>query len=389
MRILFTGGGTGGHIYPLLAVTEELKKIANQKRIELELYYLGVPESFVYLLENDSVKVLKTVSAKIRRYFDLKNLIDIPKFFIAVLQSFWKVFWLMPDVLFSKGGTGSLPVVMACRFYRIPIIIHESDSVAGLSNLIASKYAYRIGISFASTKDSFIDNFTKEKIVQRVLNKIALVGNPVRSFLINKNSQIDEETVKKNLGLDPQRPLILVLGGSQGATRINDFFLEIASELLADGYQVFHQTGIKNFDVFNKDLSSVLKDSPLKQYYQTVSYFDENIKDAYVAAYLVVSRAGSGSIFEIATMGKPSILIPLSESAYNHQVQNAFEYSKTGAAVVIEESNLKQGIFMAQIKKIFSNPDSLKRMSEFAEKFAKPDAGKIIAEEIIEVGEIN
>lgn len=371
----------------MLAVVQELKALAGQKKIELELYYLGVPENYVYLLENGGISVLKTVSAKMRRYFDLRNFIDIPKFFIAVIQAFWKVFWLMPDVLFSKGGTGSLPVAIACRFYKIPIIIHESDSVAGLSNLIAGKYAKRIGTSFASARDSFLNNFKKERDRQKINERIALVGNPIRKFLVDPVS-INSETAKKNLGLDPQKPLLLVVGGSQGAMRINDFFLETAPELLSSGYQVFHQTGIKNFEQFNKELNFILKNDAEKQFYQTISYFDENIKDAYIAADLVVSRAGSGSIFEIAAMGKASILIPLSDSAYNHQIQNAFEYSKTGAAVMIEESNLKPGIFMSQLKKLFSSQEALKVMAENAKKFVKIDSAKIIAEEIIRIGEL-
>ena len=387
MRILFTGGGTGGHIYPIVAVADELKKDTARKRIDLELYYLGVPESFGYVLEKNGIVVRKIVSAKIRRYFDLRNIVDVPKFFISVLQAFWKVFWLMPDMLFSKGGTGSLPVAIACRFYRIPIIIHESDSVVGLSNTIVAKYAARIGISFLSAKDSLLGGFNKEKIRNKVSGKIALIGNPIRKFLITSNMYETEtqEDAKKNLGLDPQKPLILVLGGSQGAVRMNDFFLLISGELLANGYQVFHQTGIKNFEQFNKELNFTLKDELARKNYQTISYFDENIKEAYLAADLIVSRAGSGSIFEIAAMAKPAILIPLEESARNHQLQNAYEYSRTGAAVMVEESNLTPGIFMLQIKKILGNPDSKKLMCEAARKFAKPEAAEVIAEEIIKL----
>ena len=388
MKILFTGGGSGGHVYPILAVSQKLKMFSVQNGVVFDLYYLGVPEIYTYLLENNGISVRKIASAKIRRYFDLQNFIDIPKFFISIIQAFWKVFWLMPDVLFSKGGTGSFPVVMACKFYGIPIIIHESDSIPGMSNLAASKFANRIAISFQSAADVFVNYYNKENQRERILKKIALVGNPVRQFLLEQNNLSDQREEKKTLGFAAEKPLILVMCGSQGSKRINEFFLEIASQLLSEGYQILHQTGINNFDDFNKDLNSTLENSPYKNFYQTKSYINDEIKNIYMAADLIVSRAGS-NIFEFAVMGKPSILVPLPESANGHQINNAYNYAKSGAAIVIEEENLKPGIFMAQIKKIFSNSENLKAMSMAAKEFAKPDAAKTIAEEIVSLGSLS
>ncbi len=386
MRILFTGGGTGGHIYPILAISEKIKYLSKQGKTEVELYYLGAPGDFNYPLASGGIKVLKVVSAKWRRYFDLRNLIDIPKFFISIVQAFWKVFWLMPDVLFSKGSTGALPVVLACKFYRIPIIIHESDAVSGMANLISSRYAKRIGISFASAQESIVGFFKKEAKKQEISGRIALVGNPVREFLLQKDEEISQSAAKKILGFDPLKPLILVIAGSQGAVRINDFFLEIAADLILNNYQVLHQSGIKNFEEFNRELKFVLKNISSQQPYKAVAYFDKDIKDAYIAADAVVSRAGSGSIFEIAAMTKPSILIPLPESASDHQRKNAYEYAKSGACVVIEEDNLKFNIFMVQLKKLFDNPENLKSMSQAAKNFSKPESAQTLAEEIIRLG---
>ena len=380
MRILFAGGGTGGHIYPILAVTEELQKAAINGKIDLDLRYFSDPERYNFLLVSNGILVSKIFSAKLRRYFDIRNLFDIPLFFISVIQSFWKVFWFMPDVLFSKGGPGSLPVVLACWFYRVPIIIHESDSAPGLANLMASKFADRIAVSFNSATKFFIAKNSK------LSEKIALTGNPTRKSLTD--SALEQEAAKQIFSFDSKKPLILIIGGSQGSAKINDFMLNASLELMEADIQVLHQTGVNNFDDAKKELKFILENYTEKEMarYKIVPYFEKDLQDAYAAADIIISRAGSGSIFEIAAFGKPSILIPLQKSAQNHQIQNAYEYAGSGAAIVVEEANLMPNIIISQIKKIVSDPEKFKKMSEAAKNFSKPEAAKIISEEIIKLG---
>lgn len=390
IRILFTGGGTGGHIYPIVAVAEELK-LKFIEGSEIDLRYLGSPESFRGLLENNGVKVSKIISAKLRRYFDLRNFIEIPFLFpLSVIQAIWKVFWIMPDVLFSKGGPGSLPVVLACKFYRVPIIIHDSDTVPGLANKLAARFANRIAVSFASA--GVLLSAKNPKLE----NKIALIGNPIRNSLFS-GEILDKETAKKIFGFNPKKPVILIICGSQGAEKINDFIIETAGELIKN-WQILHQTGIKNFKNVKQELDSIFPPeagSPLakknyseklKANYKTFPYFEKDLKDAYAAADLVISRASGGSIFEIAAFAKPSLLIPLpSEVVGAHQIKNAYEYAKTGSAVIIEQENLKPDIFLFQLKKLFSEPEKLNQMSQAAKSFSKPEAARIIAEEIIKL----
>ncbi|OIO65698.1 hypothetical protein AUJ30_00620, partial [Candidatus Wolfebacteria bacterium CG1_02_39_135] len=349
MRILFTGGGTGGHIYPIIAVAEELQKLSVEKKIEMDLRYFGSPEMFRSVLEQNGIGVSKIFSAKLRRYFDLRNFLDIPILLpLSVIQAFWKVFWFMPDVLFSKGGPGSLPVVLACRFYCVPIIIHDSDTIIGLANRLAIYWAKRIAVSFDSTAKTLLEN-------EKLSGKVALVGNPIRRSLISGDI-LDSATAKKIFGFNPEKPVILVIGGSQGAVKINDLMLEIVGEIIRD-FQILHQTGIKNFEDFKKELDIILRNYPEEQRsrYKTVPYFEKDLKDAYTAADVVVSRASSGSIFEAAAFAKPSILIPLPEEVVgDHQTTNAYEYAKSGAAIVIEQANLEPNIFLGQLKKIFS-----------------------------------
>jgi len=381
MRILFTGGGTGGHIYPILAVTEELKKLSVEKNIEMDLRYFGAPGIFRRFLEENDIKTAKILSAKLRRYFDPRNFTDILILLpLSIIQAFWKVFWFMPDVLFSKGGPSSLPVVLASKFYRVPIIIHDSDSIMGLSNRLAMRYADRIAVSFDSTAKELLQD-------EKLSRKIAFMGEPIRPSLIGGDI-LDTQIAKRIFGFNSEHPLILVIGGSQGAVKINDFMLEIVGELIKD-YSVLHQTGVNNFDDVKGELNIILKNHSEEERnrYKVIPYFEKDLKDAYAAADVVVRRASSGAIFETAIFAKPLILIPLpKEVVGEHQLKNAYEYAKTGAAIVIEEPNLKPNIFLTQLKKIFSEPEKITQMSEAAKNFAKPEAAKIIAEEILKLG---
>ena len=376
MRILLTGGGTGGHITPLIAVAEELQSIGAVKSIEIELRYFGAPGNYENLLDAAGINVSKILGGKLRSYFDPKNIIDIPKFFVSIVQLLYKVFLFMPDVLFSKGGPGALATALVCRFYRIPVIIHDSDSVPGLTNQISGRCAERILISFSSAAEFFRGD-------------VELVGNPVRRALAD--GPIDQSAAKTTLGFDATKPLLLFISGSQGATRVNDFILNNLRALLLE-FQILHQTGADNFEAVQQEINLLTARWPSeeKSKYKIIPYFEddekENLRTALSAADIVVSRAGSGSIFEIAAFGKPSILIPLPEAANDHQVKNAYEYAKSGAAVVLETDNLSLNVFLSEVKKMLYNPEKLKLMSEAAKKFSRPEAAKTIAEEIIKIG---
>ncbi|MBI4159851.1 UDP-N-acetylglucosamine--N-acetylmuramyl-(pentapeptide) pyrophosphoryl-undecaprenol N-acetylglucosamine transferase [Candidatus Wolfebacteria bacterium] len=372
LRILLTGGGSGGHIYPLIAVSEELRNIAGRNNIALDIRYCGAPGSFGGILVSNNIEVRKIIGSKWRRYFDFRNFLDIPKFFLGVIQAIVRVFVLMPDVLFSKGGPGSFPVVFACWFYRIPIFIHESDTVLGISNALASRFARWIGLAF----DSAENLFTVKGAV------VAVVGNPIRQSLFAAREE--QGILKKMLGFRDTLPLILVMGSSQGAQRINEFVLD-AAPLLTNSFQILHQTGLQNFDLIKQEAVDVMKDAPPEERarYQLVPYLHKNYPDAIFAADIIVSRASSSSIFEIAASAKPSILIPLPEAAGDHQRMNAYEYSKTGAAVVVENENLTPHVFETQVRQLIANPDRLRAMSDAARGFAKPDAARLIAEAMI------
>lgn len=376
MKILFTGGGTGGHIFPIIAITREIRKMWmagrwNSKEEKLEFFYIGPKDPFAsILLSQEGIVVKEILAGKIRRYFNLKslfqNIIDLLfKMPIGFFQAFFYVFVIAPDIIFSKGGYGSIATVLSGWILWIPIFLHESDASPGLANKFLSRFASKVFVSFPKT-----EYFGPKKMI--------LTGNPIRREILAGS----KEEAKNLFKLSYQRPIILILGGSQGAQRINDLILTILPDLLSN-FEIIHQCGEKNFKEVRAEANVIIPEE-LKNYYHLIPFLKEiELAHALEASDLVISRAGSGSIFEISAVGKPSILIPLPEAAQNHQSRNAYQYAETGAAIVIEEENLTRHFFLEKIKYLFSHPIELENMAKKAKEFAKIDAAQIIADYIV------
>ena len=366
MKILFTGGGTGGHVFPLVAIAREIRRIYPKK--DLEFYYVGPKDEFGLILLSQEDFIIKTiVSGKIRRYFSWKNFVDIAfKIPFGVIQSFFLLLSIKPDLVFSKGGSGSIAVTYSARFLGKPVFLHESDVVPGLSNQTTAKWAKKIFISFPKT-----EYFDPEKTT--------LTGNPIRKEILEG----DKQTAVELFNLTLSKPVLLFIGGSQGAETINDFVLDILNELLKD-YEVIHVTGTQNVGEISAE-AQVVEDKDMDKYYHPVGFLDEKkIKHAYKASDLIISRSGAGSIFEIAAVGKPSILIPLPSAAGDHQSKNAYAYAQTGASMVMEQENLTPNFFMENIQLLFLHPEKLEEMKQAALAFAKPLAARAVAREILE-----
>lgn len=370
MRILFTGGGTGGHVFPILAVIREIKRIAEDEQIlGLEFYYMG-PNGFAEKeLKDEGVVIIPIMAGKWRRYFSPENFLDLFKIPIGILQALWNTFLILPDVVFSKGGYGAFPVMIASALFRIPIIIHESDAVPGKVNLFSAKFAWRVGISFKHAADYFPQE------------KTALVGVPIRKRILGGKT----EEAKEELDIISQQPVVGIIGGSQGSQKINEAVLGILKEL-TDNYEIVHQTGEKNFEDV-KGEAGVILEFGHKERYHPYGFLNENmLRNFYQASDIIVSRAGASDIFEIAAWGKPAILIPLRNAAQDHQRKNAYEYAAAGGAIVVEEENLSPHILLAEIRKVLENPGEMKKMKEAAQKFARIDSAEIIAKEILKLG---
>lgn len=369
MKILFTGGGTGGHFYPLIAVAEKLNKIIERERIaNVKLFYMSTEPYNERLLYDNKITFKQVTAGKIRAYFSMENFLDLFKTGWGVFKAIFQIFSLYPDVVFSKGGFASFPVLFAARLFRIPIIIHESDSVPGRVNAWAGKFAQKIAVSYAEAASYFPEGRT------------ALTGNPIREEIL-KGSGKD---AFKELGLDPSIPVLLVLGGSQGARNINEKLVTLAPRLV-EKYQIIHQTGEANMAEVQSTVGGLLGGNPNASRYHVYGYLDsETMKMAAEVATVVVSRAGS-AIFEIAAWGVPAILIPIANHIGDHQRKNAFAYARAGGGVVIEESNLGPNILISEIDRLMQDTNARTAMKEGAKSFARVDAAERIAEQIVAI----
>ncbi|MBI2050118.1 MAG: UDP-N-acetylglucosamine--N-acetylmuramyl-(pentapeptide) pyrophosphoryl-undecaprenol N-acetylglucosamine transferase [Candidatus Staskawiczbacteria bacterium] len=366
MKILFTGGGSGGHIFPVIAIARELRRIYSKG--DLEFYYIGQKDEFgLITLSQEDFKIKTIISGKIRRYFSYQNILDILfKIPFGFLQSIFLILSIHPDLVFSKGGSGSISVTQSAKLLRIPVFLHESDISPGLSNRITSGWARKIFVSFPKT-----EYFDSQKAI--------LVGNPIRKELLEG----DNKTAGELFDITFQKPVILFLGGSQGAEALNNFVLNILNDFLKE-FELIHVCGRNNLEQVMAEAQVVI-DSDLVKYYHPVGFLDEEkIKHALKVADLVIARAGSGSIFEVAAVGKPSVLVPLPSSVANHQAKNAYAYSQTGAALVVEQDNLTRNFFLDKVHNMFLHPDKLEKMKEEALRFSKPLAARAIAREILE-----
>ncbi len=373
MTIAFTGGGTGGHFYPLIAIAEAVNDLVREKRLVPPKLYYFAPDSFDQkaLFENGLI-FISIPAGKRRRYASFQNFTDLFITLAGTMKALFMLFRLYPDVVVSKGGYGSVPTVIAARLLRIPIIIHESDAKPGRANLLAAPWAERIAISFDSAAQYF---------PEKVRDKIARTGIPIRKAL----AHLETEGAQQYLGLERELPTILILGGSQGAARINEVVLSSLTNLVALA-NIIHQTGHAHIKNVEAVAQVVLAGSPHASRYHPINYLSQtSLQRTAGVATLVVSRAGANSIAEISLWKRPAILIPIPEVISHDQRSNAYAYARTGAAIVLEEENLTPHLLVSEIQRVINDPELEKRMSASAEGFTDPDAARVLADEVLSI----
>jgi UDP-N-acetylglucosamine--N-acetylmuramyl-(pentapeptide) pyrophosphoryl-undecaprenol N-acetylglucosamine transferase len=371
MKIVFTGAG-GGHFYPLIAVAEKIQKeVEIQQIFEAEMFFFSDRAYNQELLDQQKIKFIKIPAGKLRLYFSIENFFDPLKAFLGFFVALYKLFSIYPDVVFTKGGYASLPVVFAAKVLFIPIFLHESDSVPGRTNLISAKSAKRIAISYTSAAKYF--DYTKTAYTGQPILEEYL---PTREALERKYINFINDKAKK------EKPIILILGGSQGSENINNIILESLKDLLVK-YKVIHQVGDNNIEKIKIASEVILKEDPNKEDY---TYFgSSDLRRCFEESDICVTRAGS-TLFEISSWGIPSIIIPISISNNNHQRLNAYTFEKSGCGIVLEESNLKKNILLSMIDSILNDKNKYESLRANNLNNFKSGAAELIAKEIVKIG---
>lgn len=350
-KIVLTGGGTAGHVTPNIALLPSLKKAGYQ--ITYIGSYQGIEKN---LIEEQKIPYYGISSGKLRRYLDIKNFSDPFRVIKGYQEAKRLLKQLKPDIIFSKGGFVSVPVVFAASRCHIPIIIHESDMTPGLANRLSFPFASKVCCNFPETVKLLPEG------------KAVLTGSPIRSELRTGNRKAGLSFAH----LTEEKPVILVMGGSQGAAAINKAVRTILPKLLHQ-FQIIHICGKDNID------SSLQNNKGYTQF----EYIKTELKDIFAAIDIMISRAGANSICEILALRKPNILIPLSKaSSRGDQILNAQSFQKQGFSEVIEEENLTGDALLQTVKKVYQ---TRKNYIDAMEKSEVADSISIITSLIEEV----
>ena len=361
--IVFTGGGTAGHIFPGLAIAEELPK-------DINIVWLGSRNGLDRRLVSSmpAIKFISIPSGKYRRYFSFKNFIDIFKIVYSFFVAFFILLRLRPILLFSKGGFVSTPPCVAAYLLHIPVITHECDASPGLATRLNSFFATKILISYPDTVKFFPPKHRR---------KVIYTGNPVRSIFYNATG----EKTKDFLGEIPSKPLLLVLGGSLGAQQINELIYKHIHLLLQDFF-IVHQTGGTNIKRARQLLEELRNsDCASSHFYCPCAFIKEELPDLIASASIVISRSGSNTVWELATLGATMLLIPLEKgSSRGDQIENALFFSSKKAAITLREAMLKDDLFIKTIN-MLKNDDALRiSLHDNAKKLANVNVVKNIVQ---------
>lgn len=367
MKIVLVGGGTGGHFYPLIAVAEALQDIAKERTlIEPELFYLG-PKPFDEraLLEHD-IEYRSSPAGKLHRDRSIGNFFGMFATFFGVIRAVFQLFGLYPDIIFSSGGYAAFPTLYAARILKIPVAIYDADATPGRVSLWSAKFARWIALAHPEAASKF---------PEKVRDRIAQTGHPIRKEIETPAKDGGYEFLK----LDPGLPTVFIMGGSQGAVAINEVVLDALPEMVA-AYNVIHQAGKANQDEVARLAAVILKDTPHSERYVPYGLLNTlALRMAAGIATVVVARAGSGTIFEVASWGLPAIMVPIPNEISHDQTENAFSYARAGCCTVIEQHNLTPHLLVAEIQRIVGSPELRQQMSAAAKAFARPAAARKIA----------
>ena len=323
-RIILTGGGTAGHVTPNIALLPRLKEL------QYDIHYIGSYNGIEKeLIEQFGIPYHGIATGKLRRYFSLQNFTDPFRVLKGMNEAKKLVKILKPDVIFSKGGFVSVPVVLSGKRCRVPVIIHESDMTPGLANKLSLSAATKVCCNFPETLELLPDG------------KALLTGSPIRQELLTG----DKFKAREFLGFTSDKPVILVVGGSLGAVAVNEAVRAVLPKLLKS-YQVIHLCGRGKLDESLKGLNG----------YAQFEYVKEELKDLFALTDIVISRAGANAICELLALHKPNLLIPLSASATRgDQILNARSFERQGFSIVLEEESLTDDTLLDAVENLYEH----------------------------------
>lgn len=332
-KIIMTGGGSAGHVTPNLALIPKLRDLG------YDIQYIGTSEGIERkIIEGEKIKYHIISSGKLRRYFDVKNFTDPFK----VIKGIWQAYEIIkkekPNIVFSKGGFVSVPVVLGAYFNKVPVISHESDITPGLANKLSMPYCTKICVTFPEA----LQKLNKKKAV--------LTGTPIRKDLF-AGSRIKGKSI---CNFNDEKPVLFIIGGSLGARAINEAVRRNIDKILVH-YNVIHICGKNNIDNrYNKAA------------YRQFEYVNEELPHLLACADLVISRAGANTIFELLALRKPNLLIPLSsKSSRGDQILNARSFEKSGFSMVLEEEDLSDDTLLDKINELYRDKGKfVKNMTE-------------------------
>lgn len=351
IKLMLTGGGTGGSVTPLLAVAQKFK---NQFP-KTEFIWLGTidgPEAD--LVKKERIEFRAVYSGKWRRYFSIKNILDIFLIIIGFFESLVIIFHEKPDIILSAGSFVSVPVVWAGWILGVPSLIHQQDVVPGLANKLMAPFSRRVTLTFEESEKSF----NKKKII--------VVGNPCREEILYGN----KENGRQFFNLEEYLPTVLIIGGGTGALVINNLVKESLDEL-TKFCQIIHLTG--------KGKGTEIKDN---NRYHVYEFLTKEMADTFATADLVITRAGMGVLTELSYLAKPTIIIPMPDS---HQEANAEVFKKNEAAVILNQDKLISKKFVLEIKSLLQDGDKLEVLGKNIKEIIPKDAAEKIVEEIVNI----
>ena len=368
LKLVIAGGGTGGHVQPAIATLDVLRR-----RLPLEPLWIGSTGG----IEADAARragipFQAIPTGKLRRYLSLRTAIDAVRVPLGVLAALRILRRVRPDVVFATGGFVSVPTVVAARLLGIPSLSHEQTAIVGLANRINARFCTVLALTYDSSA----------AMVAGSRARTMVTGNPIRPSLLSG----DPETVRDAFGLDPNAPLIYVTGGALGAQAINTAVREALPDLLPLT-QVLHQCGPAeaNGDYPRLLAARAALPQDLQARHVVVERVGDELPAIYAAATVVVSRAGAGTVAELATLGKPAILIPLPGAGGDEQTRNARVLADDGAAILLPQSELTPERLVAEVRSLLDDPARRVRMSERARAHGHADAAERLADAILDL----